>query len=194
VRAGEAARAAALAVLLLGALAAAAPARVASPEETATRLFLRALTFDHGAPERSDDELVVAVLFDGTSRESRVEATAIAAELVREGRRRARAGGRTIRVDAVDCLARGALDALRAHTDAAYVARDLAARLPAILERTRRHHIATLVMARRLVELGASIGVVMEDQRAVLLVNLEASRAEGLALSAHLLRVAEVIR
>jgi hypothetical protein len=78
--------------------------------------------------------------------------------------------------------------------DAVYVCDGLDGDLVAIEEVCRQAHALTVAAKREYVEKGVSIGVFEIDSKCTILLNLPASRLEGVAFGPDLLRLARVIR
>ena len=78
--------------------------------------------------------------------------------------------------------------------DVLYLGRGLDGELPAIIALTRRKRILSLAGEQDYVGKGVSLGVFPLDGRAMVFVNLGASRKEGAAFAVELLRIAKVIR
>jgi hypothetical protein len=78
--------------------------------------------------------------------------------------------------------------------DAVYVCDGLDTDLAAIAEVCRQAHALTVAAKREFVEKGLSIGVFEIDAKCTILLNLPASRMEGVAFGPDLLRLARVIR
>jgi hypothetical protein len=82
---------------------------------------------------------------------------------------------------------------LAAGVAAIYVCSDLEDAAGAISAVSRKNSMLTLCSLETEVRAGLSIGVAVRDERRRLLVNLQATRAEGAHLSPTLLQIAELI-
>jgi hypothetical protein len=78
--------------------------------------------------------------------------------------------------------------------DLVYVCEGLEGELGAITEVTRRAHSLTVGSRQEHVHGGLSLGVFQTEEKVIILLNLQASRQEGAAFAADLLRLASVIR
>jgi len=78
--------------------------------------------------------------------------------------------------------------------DMVYVCEGLDAEVGAITDVTRRSKVLSVGSRQEQVEKGLSLGVFQVDSRTTILLNLPASRHEGVAFAADLLRLAAVIR
>ena len=100
---------------------------------------------------------------------------------------------------AVSRLAYGGPEALgkaiaEAGVDTIYVCDGLEAELGTVTEVARRMRVLSVGSSREQVRRGLSLGVFQSDGRTIIVLNLQASRQEGAAFAADLLRLAEVIR
>jgi YfiR/HmsC-like len=164
----------------------------ASPADDEAKILLRAISFDRALAARAGTEVVISVVYDARAR---------GGEREREGRVLAfrKLSDRTIaglpmRVIWCDCSQSRPIDEALRGVDIVYLtsgARDCVRAVTAV---TRRLRIASLASGRALVEQGVTIGVTIENSRPRLLVNLKASKAEGLDLASQMLQLAEVIK
>jgi hypothetical protein len=78
--------------------------------------------------------------------------------------------------------------------DVLYVCPGLQSELPAIIQVSRRRQVLSIGSLPELVERGLALGVFPLEDRPTIVVNLSASRAEGVEFSSDLLRLAKVKR
>lgn len=78
--------------------------------------------------------------------------------------------------------------------DLVYVCEGLESDVPAIIEVTREAKVLTVGSKAEHVEMGISLGVLEIDEKCTILLNLPASRQEGVSFAADLLRLARVLR
>jgi hypothetical protein len=166
-------------------------ARAGTADDEA-KILLRALSFDRALATRAGAEVVVSVIYDGRASNGEGE---------RDARVRAfrKLSDRTIaglpmRVIWSDCAPPTRMDDALRGVDIVYVTRGAKECVRAVTTATRRLRIASLASERALIELGVTIGVTIESARPKLLVNLKASKAEGLDLTSQMLQLAEVIK
>lgn len=164
---------------------------MAVPVEVQLPLFLKILTFDRslGAPP-----LVLGVVYQGKYRTS-----ADVADRVRQTTKGALspgAGAQPLRVVLLDIDEVGDLsEALsRLHVRVVYVSPLRAVAIRSISDVTRRAGIRTLTGVPGYVDDGLGIGIDLKGDRPEIVVNLEASRAEGADLDAQLLKLARIVR
>jgi YfiR/HmsC-like len=181
----------AAALALVHAVAAVRPVH-ASPADDEARILLRAISFDRALAGRAGDEVVISVVYDGR---------ASGGERERDGRVLAfrKLADRTIaglpmRVTSSDCTSSRPLDEALRGVDIVYLTSGAKECVRAVTAVTRRLRIASLTSERALVAQGVTIGVTIEGARPKLLVNLKASKAEGLDLASQMLQLAEVIK
>jgi hypothetical protein len=167
--------------------------QAAEPNTTVIiKILLRTLTFDRSFGEELGDEIGVAVLYDGKSPASQREMHLIMGELMKASR--VRIAGRTMKARSIDCTNEAEV-AEAAKMNVMFLVQELSApTLERMLIVSRKHQIPTLSTSRMQVERGAAIGAVLDNEKPRLLINLPASKAAGMVLSAHMLRMAEVIR
>jgi hypothetical protein len=184
-------------LLLLGIMLLPAPGRADGrlPARNQALLLLRVLAYDRRVAAAPGEALTVAVVSPDDDPEARAEQVAIVREL-EDAARGFLVSGRRVRVVAVPWRDAEALEAtLRQERAAAlYVVAALAAKVPAISAATRAASVLTFAGARGLVDDGLAVGLVVRAERAGVLVNLPAARAEGASLDSSLLSVAEVVK
>jgi hypothetical protein len=189
-----------LALLVLAALAS-LPALAADPQDEEevppsrqAVIVLRSLAYDGNLKSRARGTIDIGVLYKKghiRSEQSAVTMTkafgAIASTQV---------AGLPI---AVSRIAFAGADSLGksiagASVDLLYVCDGLDAELDAITQVTRRMKVLSVGRERQQVHQGLSLGVFQVDGRTMIVLNLQASRQEGVAFAADLLRLAAVIR
>lgn len=166
-------------------------ARAGSADDEA-KILLRAISFDRALARRAGTDVVITIVYDGRVSEDARE---------RDGRVTAfrkltsrTIAGLPIKVTSSDCShSQSMTDSLKG-SDIVYLSRGAKDCVRGVTAATRKLHIASLAGTRALVEQGISMGVTIEGARPKLLVNLVASKAEGLDLSSQVLQLAEVIK
>lgn len=164
----------------------------ASPADDEAKILLRAISFDRGLAARAGAEVVISVVYD---------ARTSGGERERDGRVLAfrKLSDRTIvglpmKVVWSDCSPSRPMDEALRGVDIVYLTSGAKDCVRAVTAVTRKLRIASLASGRALVEQGVTIGVTIENARPKLLVNLKASKAEGLDLASQMLQLAEVIK
>ncbi len=176
----------------------AALARAGSEEEMPAPRFAtflaRMLTYDTNLKKRAGEKLAIAVLYDGKSPTSVSKGAELAAalknlELVR------------ILDLPVEILGLAVTDAselekaVHSHGIAAFVVGDGLEKKNALIKKiAEKGKIITVGITSDQVRAGLSIAVYLENGKSKILVNLPASRSEGVAFSSDLLGLAEVIQ
>jgi hypothetical protein len=178
----------------LAALAADADDEEEVPPSRQAVIVLRAMAYDGNLKARARGAIDIGVVYKkGNARSEQTAATmtkafgALSATQV---------AGLPI---AVSRLAFAGAEALgksiaEAGIDMLYVCDGLGAERDAITGVTRRMKVLSVGKERRQVHQGLSLGVFQVDGRTVIVLNLQASRQEGAAFAADLLRLASVIR
>jgi hypothetical protein len=181
-----------VALAALAMLAATAAEARADTVDAEAKILLRAASFDRSLGGRAGADVVITVVYDGRApgsqreRDSRVQSFRKLADRT--------IAGLPMKVTSLDCAQVSALaESLRA-ADIVYLTAGGRQCVRAVTAATRKLRIASLTSGRALVEQGITIGVSMEGSRPKLLVNLVASREEGLNLAAQMLQLAEVIK
>ena len=162
------------------------PARIQIP------LLYKILSFDRNFAARTGDDLVIAILY-----QSGFRASAVAREQIEEalGHTASPFGARRIRWVAVELEATPDLVPVlrRNEADVVYVTPLRGTGLDAIVETARRAHLTTFTGVPPYVERGLSVGIGIEQERPLIIINLVAARAEGADYTSQLLRVSRVI-
>jgi hypothetical protein len=162
------------------------------PSDKKALILLRVLAYDRNLAGRSGAAVHVAVLYKtGDPVSERSASDLIAAAGVSERS----VAGKPVRLVSLafspDSVER---DLQRIEAAAAFVAPGLEPAVPRIAATTQRLGILSFSSEEEMVKSALSIGLVRRGERAAILVNLVAARAENADLSADLLRLAEVVR
>ena len=184
------------ATLVAGAVAGPAAARAGDlPARNQALLLLRVLAYDRNLKQRAQSAVTVVVLFRPGDRGSEERRSALVSAF-EEVARGAVVGGLPVKVESIPYRDPSDLDArLRALTPAlAYVDPSLAPAVPDITQVSRRLSILTADGSRALVDAGVSVGVVAQTDRAGLIINLKASRQEGVDFDSALLALSDALR
>lgn len=158
------------------------------------KILLRVLAFDRQLRSRVGKELTVGILHSERSGPSRAEKDEVLKAL---GQLRAvRVSGLPLRVAVLGYQGASELKAAlgQRKIGALYVTAGLEADVGAIKGICRALRVSTMAGSRSYVESGLSVAVIVLDRRPRLVVNLPASKAEGMDLSAEMLGLADVIR
>jgi hypothetical protein len=161
-----------------------------SPEKKAV-ILVRALSYDANLRQRIGDDLLLAVL-------TRKAGDACQASMQRgfSALGNAKVAGVPLRViqlsySAAEALA-GAIG--QQGIDVLYLCESLDPDLRVVLDVARKHQILTMAGTEDQVARGTALGVVFQESKAALLVNLTAAKSVGAAFTSDLLRVARVLR
>ncbi|OIP38867.1 MAG: hypothetical protein AUK47_10880 [Deltaproteobacteria bacterium CG2_30_63_29] len=163
------------------------------PADRQVLILARALAYDRNLKDKAGDAVTIALVYkdgDGASKSQMQEISA------------AIASGKKLRISGLPIktvvVAFGIEDLDSTLTnegvDAVYICSGLANDLDSITALTRQKQIASLADDKVYAKQGVSVVVVAEGQKASLVINLKASKAEGLDLSSELLELAEVIK
>ena len=184
-------------LLQLACLAVATAARADEevPARTRALVLLRVLAYDRKLSARvGTAEVTVVVVFRAGDTRSESDSRALASA-IDEAARDFRVGGRRPRAvlapwrDEVDLAARLAAE----HAAALWVADDLDDQVGPISRVTRARSVLSFSPRRKHVRDGLAVAITGGGARAGIVVNLQATRAEGADLEAPLLGIAEVI-
>jgi hypothetical protein len=193
-----------MAWLVMLALVVGAPSRVSAQSGTPevgqgevlrAKLLLLALSYDRNLASRAGSAVGIAVLYRADRAASVSAKDAMVSGLANLARHKI--AGKPLQVKAVALSDAGALSRAidREGFSALLAVKGLSIQdIRMITSVSRAKAIASLACERDQVVAGAAIGVVIQDGKPKLLVNLPASKKEKLNLSSAMLRAAEVIR
>lgn len=156
-------------------------------------LLLKVLQFDRNLSSRAGEDIVIGVVYQG-----RFRASARACDEIRKAARVAgseRIAERRINVVEIDLervKLRDTLDSL--NVDVVYVAPLRATDIVTITGVTRELHITTVTGIEDYVRQGLAVGLGISQEKPRVLINIEASRAEGADFSSRLLSLAQVVK
>jgi hypothetical protein len=182
------------AVFVAGALlSGAGVARADLPPDRQAVILTRALSYDNNLRGRAGDSVVLAVVYRAGNAASESMADSVyKAFKTLEGVKIQDLPFKTVK------MAFSSKDALRAAIgaqgiDAVYACAGMENDLGAVREIGRAQHVLTIGTREADVQAGLSLGVFVTDGKAMINVNLPASREEGAAFSSELLRLARVV-
>jgi hypothetical protein len=180
-------------VVMASALASTAQADVRPSQQSV--LILRILAYDRNLKTRAGNSVTIAVLYKQGDAESE-SANRSVGTAIEEVSKGANIAGLPVRVIHIPFTDQNAFEAKAAAERAAavYVCPGLTAAIPNISAVTRRRAILSISANEGYLSAGLGIGLLMRQDKATVVVNLPATKAEGADLDAGLLRVAEVIR
>jgi hypothetical protein len=161
------------------------------PASVQIPLLYKILTFDRNFASREQDELVIGILYQEGFRSS-----VVARQEVEDAMRGAgTVGTRKVRAVAIEqgstpdlaaALREGGITVL-------YLTPLRGVSLTPILRAARSVRVMTFTGVPPYVERGVAVGIGLQQERALILVNLTAAKAEGSDYNAQLLRVAKVV-
>ena len=155
-------------------------------------LFAKILKFDHNLAARTNDGLVVGLVYQQNSLGSRIvkdSAVEEASSLGEPGEY----GVRCVEIDISDATDLGGVIVANG-IDILYVTPLRAVDLQTICLPSRETQTMTLTGVPEYIESGLSVGIGIKGSKPEIIINLEASKAEGCHLSSRLLRLARVVR
>jgi len=188
-----------IAILCVLALFGARPL-AAEPSQTEAResarwvlIGLRVLAYDKTLAKRKPGDAVTIGLVAGTKAAGQKERARWQAGFAQLPR--VKVSGRPVRIVMLDYKTEQAFDvALVKHAPAAViVASDLIGELPAIRKVTRARDVLTMTQREQSVRDGLSVGLVAGEERAEIVINIEAAREEGVRFGAGLLQLARLV-
>jgi hypothetical protein len=183
----------AVAIALLWAGLAPVACADALPASKQALLLLRVLAYDRNLRARAANEATVVITYRDGDDASLAERDAVVAAL-QDAARSFVVSGLPVRVKHVPWRGAEDLDARLASLRAAalYVVGSLASEAPAISVASRARSALTFAPSREMVSAGLAVGFVQRGDRAALMVNVAAARAEGADLDSAFLAIAEV--
>jgi hypothetical protein len=190
------ARIAAIAAVLcvLGRLAYAGPSEAEAKAAGRQALIaLRILAYDKQLAERSPGAQVTIALVSSATSEGREARTRFEAGFALMPK--VKVGGRAIRIVSFDAANDKTMNAAFAAKAPSVVLAvdDLGDKTRAVITAARARHVMTISLREIDVSLGFSVGLVAARERDQIVINLEASRAEGVRFGAGLLQLARLV-
>lgn len=170
-------------IVALACSSAAAQQRVAVPASVQLALFEKIWTMDRTFSHRR--VVTIGVVYQRLNR-----ASFNAKEQILEAGR----GSRSIQFRLIDVENASLQEADLTAVQVLYFTPLRSIDLRELLARTRANGIRTMTGVPEYVEIGVAVGLTVERDRPRILINLEASRAEGSDFSSQLLKLARVIR
>lgn len=155
-------------------------------------LILKILQFDRNLATRVGKEIVIAAVYQGRYRAStraRDDVRRAAEEAI--GQRVSDLPIRVVEIDIEQTKLADALDLLE--VDVVYLMPLRAVDIGDITRITRERNVATVTGVEDYVYHGVAVGLGVYQEKPRVLVNLEASRAEGMEFSSRLLKLAQVV-
>jgi len=156
-------------------------------------LMLKILQFDRNLASRAGGEIVIATAFQGRYRASaRARDDVYRAAQAIPGQRVADLPVRVVDIDLEQVKLKDALD--RLDVDVLYITPLRATDIATITEVTRELQIASITGVEEYVHQGIAVGIDVFQEKPRVLVNLNASRAEGVDFSSRLLSLVQVVK
>jgi hypothetical protein len=155
-------------------------------------LILKILQFDRNLVERVGKDIVIACVYQGRYRAStraRDDLRRVSEQAI--GPRVSDLPVRVVEVDIEQMKLEDALDMLE--IDVVYLMPLRAVDIGEITRITRAHDVATVTGVEDYVQQGVAVGLGVYQEKPRVLVNLEASRQEGMEFSSRLLSIARVV-
>lgn len=177
-------------LLLAGGMATAE--EMAVPVDTQVPLFLKILTFDRNLPSRAGDDVTIAIVYQRGFRDSLLVREAFVAAIASHPLTVGHLPVRCVDVD-LDEAPDLAAALRRVSADVVYVAPLRAVPVASIAKATRALRILSITGVPDYVRGGLAVGIDQRRGRSRILVNREAERAEGVALSSQLLKLATLV-
>jgi hypothetical protein len=163
------------------------------PVEVQYPLILKILQFDRNLVSRAGTEIVIATIYQGRHRASvRARDEVHRAAKAASAQRVADLPVRVVDVDIEQVDLAQALESMG--VDVAYVMPLRAVNISTITGVTREMRIATVTGVEEYVHDGVSVGLGVFQEKPRVLVNLDASRAEGVDFSSRLLSLAQLVK
>jgi len=160
-----------------------------TPEEQAD-VLLKALSFDRNLTKRAPEGIHIAILYQDDK--------SAVASLVDAFQKAGREGIRDLSVKATiipfESVGKLLQTVEKEKINAIYIHSSAETSLSSIQQVTRGRKIPSLVGSKSMVERGAAVGVYRLGDALKVVINLRASRVEGLAFSSGILGVSTVIR
>lgn len=156
-------------------------------------IALRVLAYDKQLAERSPGANVTIAIVSSATSDGRAMRERFEAGFAMMPK--AKVGGRSIRIVSFDAGSEKAVNAtlVAQAPSLVLVVDELGDKLVPLRNVTRARRVLTISMRERDVERGLSVGIVPARERDQIVINLEASRAEGVRFGAGLLQLARLV-
>jgi hypothetical protein len=154
-------------------------------------LLLRVLAYDRNVVKRAGKTVTIAVVYKPGDVESESIRSQMATALG-EAARKVTVAGLPVKVVSLGVTGNLDTDLSSVRPAAVYVCPGLQDSVAGISRVTRSRAVLSFAGTERYITSGLSIGLIRRSSKAAIMVNLPSSKAEGAALDAALLRVAEV--
>jgi hypothetical protein len=165
---------------------------IAIPVDLQVSLFAKIVSFDRKFPERAGNEMVIGVVYQNIFRNSLVakEQFCSSLENISDGK----ISGILFRYVPIDISEKSNLQQIveSENIDVLYICPLRAIELETIITASRTHRVLTFTGVPEYVERGISTGVGLKGNKPQILINLPASKAEGIEYTSQLLKLAKV--
>ncbi|MBM4166165.1 MAG: DUF4154 domain-containing protein [Ignavibacteria bacterium] len=165
---------------------------IAVPVELQVSLFTKIVSFDRKFHERAGKEMVIGVVYQNTFRNSLVvkEQFCSLLENISEGK----ISGILFRYVPIDFSEKSnLLQTVESESiDVLYICPLRTVELASIITVSQTHHALTFTGVPEYVERGISTGVGLKGNKPQILINLPASKAEGIEYTSQLLKLAKI--
>jgi hypothetical protein len=164
------------------------------PVDIQVPLFLKVMSFDRHLKTWTGDTIIVGVIYQGKVRESADFKDEFLQELGRSAIKDI--GGTAVRCVPVDIdTGQPFAEAIKqSNVNILYVAPLRSASIQSITEVSRNQHLPTFTGVPDYVESGLAVGVIPNGRKSLIIINMPATRAEGIDFSTQFLRMAKVIQ
>ncbi|MBN1348849.1 YfiR family protein [candidate division KSB1 bacterium] len=164
------------------------------PEAIQVKIFLKALTYDRALVSRTDKSIQIGIIFNSKSKTSVTNKEKIGANLRANSTKTI--SGIPFRFRCIDISSVSNLNELvgTEHFDIFYVTPGNTKNLNEIIEISQQHHIRTMTGVEAYVEKGIAVGLVVNDKKPQIIINLNSAKAEGSDYNSHLLRLCKVLQ
>ena len=181
---------AALSMVILLSVVSAHGQEMEVPVQVQFALFEKIVSFNRASNAQAEGDFRLGILYQPA-----VRASSQVAEEGLDVASRLLFNGRKVHVIAIPIAGMGDAEAAITRTDveALYVAPLRSPNISAIARSSQRHKVLTLTGVPVYVEDGLSVGIALKGSRPQVLINVNASKAEGADFSSQLLRIAKTI-
>ncbi|MDX9722656.1 MAG: YfiR/HmsC family protein [Myxococcota bacterium] len=157
-------------------------------------IFARALAYDRNLAERAGEKLAIGVLYISGNAASEKDRDAMYDAFVKASK--VKVAGLDVSVHKLSYQDIATLETQFSTNgiDALYVCAGLDGEIASIVGLTQSKSVSTMSSVRSYADKGVSVVVSVADDKPKIVVNLEASKSEGMKLSGELLKIAEVIK
>lgn len=162
------------------------------PSNLQAAIFYKVLAYDYNIQKKTGDSITIVVVTDGQSAGKKEALSAGFNKISGQ-----KLGSKTVKIAAITVSGAGELESKikSAGGDIVYLAEGSSHRVVTkLLQVAQANRLSTLCGSETLTQKGFAIGLMVENGKPKIVINLPASQKQGMKLSSKVLRLAKVIK